>query len=195
MLCELQGSPRREAANRLGIPEGTLSSRLATARKLLARRLSRHGVTLPSVGSAIGLGLVPTVGAVPPGLLKSTLDVAKLMAAGTVSPIPSVVLMTGVLKTMTLSKLKIGASIALLVAILAGGTKVMLSHASNPGPSNTEPANAMVDKPKATDDRDAIQGTWDVIKSPTYSSCKSGWRRNFTCTTASNLSAERAVEM
>src|SRR2546421_577645 len=36
VLCDLEGRPRREVARRLGLPEGTLSSRLAKARKLLA---------------------------------------------------------------------------------------------------------------------------------------------------------------
>src|SRR5262249_22790154 len=35
VLCELEGVTRREAARQLKIPEGTLSSRLAQARKLL----------------------------------------------------------------------------------------------------------------------------------------------------------------
>ncbi|MBX9625747.1 MAG: sigma-70 family RNA polymerase sigma factor, partial [Gemmataceae bacterium] len=44
VLCELQGLGRKEAAARLGVPEGTLSSRLAHARKVLAGRLSRRGL-------------------------------------------------------------------------------------------------------------------------------------------------------
>src|SRR5262245_58279555 len=34
VLCELEGRSRREVAQSLGVPEGTLSSRLAAARKL-----------------------------------------------------------------------------------------------------------------------------------------------------------------
>src|SRR5436305_1518526 len=41
VLCDLEGRTRREAARLLGLPEGTLSSRLATGRRLLAGRLSR----------------------------------------------------------------------------------------------------------------------------------------------------------
>src|SRR5438067_2348 len=41
VLCELGGASRTDAAERLGVPEGTLSSRLAKARKLLADRLRK----------------------------------------------------------------------------------------------------------------------------------------------------------
>jgi len=36
VLCDLEGLPRRQVARQLGVPEGTLSSRLHTARRTLA---------------------------------------------------------------------------------------------------------------------------------------------------------------
>jgi RNA polymerase sigma factor (sigma-70 family) len=111
VLCELEGRPRREVARLLGIAEGTLSSRLATARKMLAKRLSRHGSMLP--------GLVP--GTVSAGLLASTLKAATLVAAGReaagVISASALTLTEGMVKAMFVNKLK------LLVAILVvGGT-------------------------------------------------------------------------
>jgi RNA polymerase sigma factor (sigma-70 family) len=46
LLCDLEGRTRKEAARQLGVPEGTLSGRLTTARRLLAKRLAGRGVTL-----------------------------------------------------------------------------------------------------------------------------------------------------
>src|SRR5437667_23833 len=88
VLCELEGKPRKDAARELGIPEGTLSSRLAAARKALAARLRSRGVVLGAAGLSVALGrlapaavpaalaaraaaaltpgLVPAAGAVPP---------------------------------------------------------------------------------------------------------------------------------
>ena len=39
VACELEGKSRREAAQQLGMPEGTLSTHLARGRKLLRERL------------------------------------------------------------------------------------------------------------------------------------------------------------
>src|SRR5262245_31449848 len=46
VLCDLEGKTGKEAARQLKIPEGTLASRLRTARVMLAKRLARRGVTL-----------------------------------------------------------------------------------------------------------------------------------------------------
>src|SRR5262249_12900900 len=50
VLCDLEGRPRKDVARMLKIPEGTLSSRLATGRQQLAHRLTRHGLAM-SVGT------------------------------------------------------------------------------------------------------------------------------------------------
>src|SRR5439155_16698479 len=46
VLCDLEGKTRREAAQALGCAEGSVASRLARGRALLAERLSRRGVGL-----------------------------------------------------------------------------------------------------------------------------------------------------
>src|SRR5262245_26731114 len=46
ILCDLRGVSRAEASKLLGVPEGTLSSRLANGRKRLAERLAKRGVVL-----------------------------------------------------------------------------------------------------------------------------------------------------
>jgi RNA polymerase sigma factor (sigma-70 family) len=76
VMCELQGISRREAALRLGIAEGTVSSRLAAARKRLADRLSRRGVKplggiagLLAIGNSAGAGLPSSVMAATTGLV------------------------------------------------------------------------------------------------------------------------------
>ena len=79
VLCDLQGLSRTETATRLGIPEGTLSSRLATGRKKLADRLTKRGVTL----SALTLFLTDQVRAtVPHHLLDATVQTAITAALG-----------------------------------------------------------------------------------------------------------------
>jgi RNA polymerase sigma factor (sigma-70 family) len=44
ILCDLEEKTRQEAARQLRLPEGTVASRLATGRALLAKRLLRRGL-------------------------------------------------------------------------------------------------------------------------------------------------------
>lgn len=46
VLCEMEELPYAEAAEILGVPVGTVRSRLSRAKALLLERLSRHGVTV-----------------------------------------------------------------------------------------------------------------------------------------------------
>jgi RNA polymerase sigma factor (sigma-70 family) len=119
VLCDLEGCPRREAARHLGVAEGTLSSRLTTARKMLARRLARCGLAPAGAAAAAGLAR----GAVPAPLVWSTARAAALVAAGqlTAAPVPAVVLMKEVLQAMFMTRLKRTVGVVLVVLALGAG--------------------------------------------------------------------------
>ncbi len=121
VACDLEGRSRREAARILGLAEGTISSRLARGRRLLAKRLSRHGLMLSGVAVAAILGECAVTAQVPATLLSSTVQAAALVAAGELSALSasSALLMKGVLKSMFLSKLKMMVG-AVVVAVALG---------------------------------------------------------------------------
>ncbi len=74
ILCYLQGMSTEAAANRLGIPRGTVLSRLATARQKLAVRLTGRGVTAFTTAAALfGVGVHSAVSA---ALIRATARVA-----------------------------------------------------------------------------------------------------------------------
>jgi RNA polymerase sigma factor (sigma-70 family) len=124
VLCDLEGRSRREAARQLKIPEGTLSSRLTTARRLLARRLRQHGVA-PAAGALASAALIAqsaTAACVPNTLIVSTVQAATLFAAGkaaALSSAPVAALAEGVLKSMFLSKLKFATTFVLAACLAA----------------------------------------------------------------------------
>jgi RNA polymerase sigma factor (sigma-70 family) len=119
VLCDLQGQPRKEAAQRLGVPEGTLSSRLAAGRKLLGQRLARRGLTL-SAGALAALWESASA-AVGPSLVSTTARVAALVAAGHTEATPAVALMKGVLNAMFVKKLKLAVVAVMVMAGLGVG--------------------------------------------------------------------------
>ena len=134
VLCDLEGRSRKEAARVLGCLEGTLSSRLARARTLLAQRLSRRGVTL-SGGALAALVMANGVSAaVPASLVHSTLSAALPLGAGHAAAATCVslhvaTLTEGVLKSMLLAKLKTVTVLICSVTALGLGTGGMLYHA------------------------------------------------------------------
>jgi RNA polymerase sigma factor (sigma-70 family) len=108
VLCDLEGRTRRETARQLHIPEGTLSSRLATARAMLAKRLTRAGVTLAGGVWTAAMMEGTAQAQIPVALVWSTARAAALIAAGhqvAAASAPAAVLMKGVLKAMLIKKL------------------------------------------------------------------------------------------
>jgi|GEM_PF-2016216 len=121
LLCELEGVSRQEAARRLGLPEGTLSSRLARGRSLLRDRLTRRGVAVGTLGT-----IFPA-----PAKAAATLDASLRLAlkfaardavAGTV-PAAVASLAEGVIPMFQAAKLKsvLLATSTLIVACLTAG--------------------------------------------------------------------------
>ena len=123
VLCDLENRPRKEAASRLGIPEGTLSSRLATARRRLARRLARVGLALSGGALAAALCDGAATAATPAGLCSTTVQAASLAAAGRLASVRAgVVLLTkGVLRAMWISKLKMAAVVLAATVVIGTG--------------------------------------------------------------------------
>ncbi len=124
VLCDLEGKTRREVARALGCPEGTVASRLARARSMLAERLAWHGLALS--GGMVATALATTASAsVPASVLCATLKAVTLVAAGhavTATVSPNVAALTeGVLKPMLLTKLKTALAVLLVFAALGTG--------------------------------------------------------------------------
>ena len=126
ILCDLQGKTGKQAAHQLKVPEGTLSSRLRTARVMLAKRLARQGIAWSAGALAAVASQNPASALAPTAVVSSTTKAATLIAAGqTATGVVSAkvaALTKGALTTMVLSKLK-SAAIWLLasLAVLAAG--------------------------------------------------------------------------
>src|SRR6516225_6450501 len=139
ILCELEGKSRRDAARQLGIAEGTLSSRLARARQMLARRLSGPNAALSAGAVAVLVSTQAGSAIVPAPLLTSTVKAGVLLAVGQgVTAVVSAnvaALTQGVLKTMFLIKLKTMLACVVMVgavALTVGALGPMIQ--ADPGP-------------------------------------------------------------
>jgi RNA polymerase sigma factor (sigma-70 family) len=129
VLCELEGRSRKEAALRLGIAEGTLSSRLARARALLRDRLAKRGLALGAGALAAGLPHDVSAAAVGPALANATVHAALRYAAGGLVPYSVTSLTEGVLKAMFLTRLKAGAVALVALCTVASPTALSVARA------------------------------------------------------------------
>lgn len=109
ILCSMEGLTQGETARRLGIKEGTVSSRLAAARKRLRHALSRRGITL-SV-----MAITPNTMS-PPVAQASIASASRLLHGSGMSP--QVITLAGkAMGTMYTSKIALTALIVLTIGL------------------------------------------------------------------------------
>ena len=139
VLCDLQGVTHEKAARHLGWPVGTVKTRLARGRELLRGRLTRRGVGPPAglmlpeklLNGALSLRAGEFV--LPGTLVESTVRAATLVAAGKPLAIGVIssrvaILISEVLKTMVVTKLKL-ASVVVLIG--TAGAAAVLAQQGN----------------------------------------------------------------
>lgn len=154
VLCELEGVSRKDAAARLGVPEGTISSRLATAHRMLGKRLTARGFASVAIAAVLGNQAF----AVPDRLAE-----AAVRAAADGPPAAVTQLATEVSKMLLWNKLKAGAAVLAGVLLLAG-MGAMAPGFADDKPAVKAPAPANPDRKaggdKKPDDAKLLQGTW-----------------------------------
>jgi RNA polymerase sigma factor (sigma-70 family) len=125
VLCDLEGKTRKEAADQLGVPEGTLSGRLSRGRAMLARRLTRRGLAVTGGTLAIALSQHALSASVPAAAVSATIRAAGLLAAGHAAAgavsARAAALAGVVVRAMLLTKLKVATAVLLLVCAAGVG--------------------------------------------------------------------------
>lgn len=130
VLCELESRSLQDAADTLGVPLGTVASRLARGRALLAERLKARGFAA-SVLTAVLAGATAPVSARLNELAVALLTTGPQEVARSVSEVTH-----GVLATMLAEKLKAIGWVACVLAFAVGAVVWIASAGAQPMPAD-----------------------------------------------------------
>jgi RNA polymerase sigma factor (sigma-70 family) len=158
LLCDLEGRTQREAAAHLKLPPATLATRLTTARRKLAERLTARGITL--AGGALAAVLTANAAKAVPSGLVSAAHGAALAAAGVgsgVVPANVLELSEGVLRMIATNKLKVLTAVLAVCGLLAGGS-VGFAQAADP-PTKAKLGPTLDDKQFLTKTCETLRGS------------------------------------
>jgi RNA polymerase sigma factor (sigma-70 family) len=172
VLCDLEGRSRRDAAQLLGIPDGTLSGRLSRARRRLAARLSRRGITRSGAALAAALVANEASATVSADLAATTLEfviemTANGAAVSSTGSLGVLSLTRGVIRSMIIAKLGHSAGYVTLSVLMLSAGAGMLAVAGNPsgwasflaGEGRETSAKNQVGEPGDTNERHAQDRT------------------------------------
>jgi len=138
VLCLIEGRTNSEAAAVLGVPVGTVDSRLNTARKRLCAKLTRRGIAM-GVGATLSQILGgPLTAADGPGihdLISQTVPavLAEAMGPGTGAVSPAVANLAQGVTMMTITRLRLFAAVGVAIGLLGGtATGIYFATAADP---------------------------------------------------------------
>lgn len=145
ILHYLEGKKIEQVADELGLPQGTVASRLARGKAILRSRLTRRGVAL-SAGFVAGVLDAPVEAAVvPAAIVHDTFQTARLLTRGATAAghasTRAICLAEAMWKSMFVTKAK-AAAVLMMASLLATGTGVVayqISTGQAPIPEQPEP--------------------------------------------------------